>query len=223
MPYFDEDFILFLNELKENNTREWFHSQKKRYEKNVKEPFKQFCQIMIDEVLGEKAFVKQIEPKHCIFRINRDIRFSKDKSPYKTQLGMVISENGKKDATFPSMYLEFSGSHLRLYSGSYMLDKNQLQSLREKIFENPKRFEKLLNEKKFKETFGTLRGDKNKRIPKPFTEIQETYPFILNKQFYYFKEYPAEFILNENLKETLMNDFSFAKPLNSFINESLGQ
>lgn len=218
---FSKETLTFLSDLENNNNRDWFHGNKKTYEKFVKSPLKDFTQTMIDEVLGEKAFLNNIQPKDCLFRINRDIRFSKDKSPYKTNLGVVISEGGKKDSTTPGMYIEISHKHLRLYSGCYTLNKEQLLNVRETLFNNTERFLSLANDPKFVNAFGEVRGERNKRIPKPFSEIQDTFPFILNKSFYYFKEYTAETILKESLVKDLITDFEIAKPMNTFLFEAL--
>lgn len=218
---FSKETLTFLSDLENNNNRDWFHGNKKTYEKFVKSPLKDFTQTMIDEVLGEKAFLNNIQPKDCLFRINRDIRFSKDKSPYKTNLGVVISEGGKKDSTTPGMYIEISHKHLRLYSGCYTLNKEQLLNVRETLFNNTERFLSLANDPKFVNAFGEIRGERNKRIPKPFSEIQDTFPFILNKSFYYFKEYTAETILKESLVKDLITDFEIAKPMNTFLFEAL--
>ncbi|MGB0869662.1 MAG: DUF2461 domain-containing protein [Flavobacteriales bacterium] len=218
---FTKDILQFLQELEQNNNRDWFHSQKKRYTNSVKEPLKAFTQVLIDEALGEEGYLNQIEPKDCIFRINRDIRFSKDKSPYKSNLGVVISPKGKKDNTTPGMYIEISHKHLRLYSGIYTLNKDQLSSVREKIYENTAEFENLISDPVFKKNFGEVRGERNKRIPKPFSEIQESCPYILNKSFYYFKEYAAETILKTNVVEVLLKDYSKAESLNRFLFEPI--
>lgn len=218
---FSKETLNFLSELEQNNNRDWFHGNKKSYEKFVKTPLKEFAQRLIDEVLGEKAFLNDIQPKDCLFRINRDIRFSKDKRPYKTSLGVVISEGGKKDKTNPGMYVEISNKHLRLYSGSYMLDKDQLFNVREAIYQDTDHFLSLVNDPVFVKTFGELRGERNKRIPKPFSEIQEDVPYILNKSFYYFKEYPADTILKDSVIKELLADFELAKPMNTFLFEAL--
>lgn len=218
---FTKEFLDFFNELENNNSKEWFDINRKRYEKHVKNPSKELCSNLIDIVLGEQAFVKDIQPKHCIFRINRDIRFSKDKTPYKTQVGMVISENGKKDHTTPSLYLELSNRHVRLYSGSYSLPKEELSRLREKIYKETDRFLSILKSEEFVENFGELRGERNKRIPKPWNELEETCPYIFNKSFYFFKEYPAEILLKENFISIILEDYQLAEPINSFIIEAI--
>ena len=96
MKFFTSDYNKFFIDLAGNNNREWFHANKKRYEENVREPFKAFTQEMITRINADDSEIN-VEPKNCIFRINRDLRFTKDKTPYKMQMGAVIAKGGKKD------------------------------------------------------------------------------------------------------------------------------
>ena len=105
MHFFEQDFIDFFKELQQNNHRDWFHSQKKRYENSVKQPFLIFVQEIINQMQDMDQAIT-MEAKEAMFRINRDIRFSKDKSPYKTHMAAIISAGGKKDMTTPGMYLQ---------------------------------------------------------------------------------------------------------------------
>lgn len=218
-----QEFIDFFTELEQNNHKEWFDENRKRYEKHVKNPVKELATVFINELLGEEAFLKNIQPKDCLFRINRDIRFSKDKTPYKTHIGMVFSKYGKKDAEHPSMYLEISAKHVRLYSGSYSISKDGLKNIREKIYENPQAFLALVEDKDFVKHFGKVLGERNKRIPKPWNELEESCPYIFNKNFYYFKEYPAKVILQKDFISTILQDYQFAEPMNSFLLDAIGE
>jgi uncharacterized protein (TIGR02453 family) len=99
MSFFTADYLAFFKELAANNHKEWFDANRKRYETSVKEPFKAFTQHLIDELAKKEPAFKELKASDCIFRINRDIRFSKDKTPYKTQCSAVISPNGKKSSS----------------------------------------------------------------------------------------------------------------------------
>ena len=110
MQYFTEDFINFFKELAANNHKEWFHENKKRYESSVKKPFTVFVGKMIEEIQKVDADL-MIEPKDCILRINRDIRFSKDKTPYNLHYTAFISRGGKKDKSIPGFFYSiFAGN-----------------------------------------------------------------------------------------------------------------
>lgn len=203
MAYFEKDYFDFFKELAANNNREWFHENKKRYEKSVKLPFQLFVADLIKEV-GKLDKKVAIQPKDAIFRINRDIRFTKDKTPYKLNRSAIVSPVGKKDKANPGLYVEVSPEHIRVYGGVYMPDKTQLYNIRETIVQNPKKLQKLTSDKKFKDTFGEIRGEKNKIIPKEFKEAGEQYDTIYNKQFYWFTQWNANEALKDDfLKKTI--------------------
>ncbi|GBD90223.1 hypothetical protein BMS3Abin04_00940 [bacterium BMS3Abin04] len=220
MSYFSQDFIEFFSELEKNNNRDWFNSNKKRYEKSVKEPFNDFIQDMIFRVYEDDDTI-MISPKEAVFRIYRDLRFSKDKTPYKTYASAVISPGGRKDYTNPGIYLEFGAQYIRFYSGIYEMSKEQIQNVRNLIASDLDEFNILINDKSFKRNFGEIRGEKNKRLPTEFREVVKLQPLIANKQFYYYKEMEPKNILNKDLPDKLMKLYSVVKPLNEFLKYAL--
>ena len=220
MSYFSQDFLNFFTELEENNNREWFLDNKKRYEESVKKPFEYFVQDMIYRIHEDDENMT-CTTKEAIFRIYRDVRFSADKTPYKTHVSAVIGNGGRKNYTDPGSYLELSAHHLRFYSGIYQLSREQLQKVRTFLTSNLDEFEDLLNDKKFKKQFGSIRGEQNKRIDKEFAKSLEKQPLIANKQFYFFAELEPKKILAKNLGENLMKIYFVAKPMNSFLSKAL--
>jgi uncharacterized protein (TIGR02453 family) len=220
MSYFNNDFLEFLNELKNNNNRDWFLNNKKRYEESVKIPFEHFIQDIIYRI-HEDDETLMVTPKEAIFRIYRDIRFSKDKTPYKTHVSAVISNGGRKNYSDPGVYLELSAEQVRFYSGIYQLSKDQLESVRRFLVSNMEEFNSQLKDKNFKKFFGSIRGEQNKRIPNEFREATIKQPLLANKQFYYFSELGSDKILSKNLSTTLMKFYHAAKPMNSFLREAL--
>ena len=223
MAYFTEDYLQFFKELKENNQREWFHANKKRYETAVKKPFTAFTELMIDR-LGAIDKTIVLTPKDCMFRINRDIRFSADKTPYKTQMSAVISPGGRKDLSgAPGLYIQFSVDDVRIYSGLYRLEKKDLQNIREAIASQPKEFAKLIKSKKFTNKYGSIQGEKNKRLPKEFQAPAEQQPLLYNKSFYYFAAFDATLVLDPKLPKILEDHFKAAQPLNNFFRAAMGK
>lgn len=218
--HFDKDYVKFMKDLAANNNREWFHENKKRYEKSVKEPFTGFVQELIDKVAKLDKDVK-IEPKQAIFRIHRDVRFGKDKTPYKTNMSAVLSAGGRKDMIKPGMYVELGPEDVRVYGGLYMLDTKQLYSVRTYLSKNLKEFNKLLNAKKFKETFETIRGEQHKKIPKDFADAIAEQPLILNKSFYYFVKLKPTLIAKPELVKTVMDHYKISQPMNEFLAKAL--
>jgi hypothetical protein len=103
MTCFTTDFNAFFMDLAKNNNKEWFDANRKRYESSVKKPFHAFVGEAIQRI-GKLDRTVAIEPKEAIFRINRDIRFSKDKTPYKLSCSAIISPAGRKDHAVPGLY-----------------------------------------------------------------------------------------------------------------------
>ena len=129
MNYFNSDYVEFFKELSQNNHKDWFDLNRSRYEKNVKIPFKEFTQLAIDSIaLLNNDFIG-LQAKDCIFRINRDVRFSKDKQPYKLMCSAIITPNGKKSKAINGIYFEFTPEHVRFYSGVYEIEKDDLFAL----------------------------------------------------------------------------------------------
>lgn len=220
MKFFTSDFNKFFIDLAENNNRDWFHANKKRYEESVKEPFKAFTQEMITRINADDPEI-DVEPKNCIFRINRDLRFTKDKTPYKMKMGAVIAKGGKKDNTSPGVYFELSPEHVRIYGGVYQADKETLYRMREYMAKNTTSFNKILNNKDFTATFGELHGDKNKIIPKEFREAAEKQPLIFNKAFYYYTTLKPSLVAKEELCDVLMEKYFIGKEMKEFLAKAI--
>ena len=146
MSYFNQDFIDFFKDLELNNNKEWFDTNRKRYETSVKKPFAKFVDEMIGRINAEDPEVR-IEAKDAIMRINRDIRFSRDKTPYNTHVGAIISETGRKDKSVPGFFMRFSTEGIGLFGGAHGVDKDQLQKIREAIASDLKGFRAVLEEK----------------------------------------------------------------------------
>ena len=220
MPYFTKETLGLLKKLKKNNNREWFNENKPEYIKYVKEPFEVFIGDLIE---GLSPFIEDlaITPKDAIFRIYRDVRFSKDKTPYKTKISAVVSPGGRKNRTMPGLYLEITPDDMRIYSGLYELDVKALFSVRSHISGNLDEFNKLISNTKFVKTFTEIKGDKNKRIPKEFDEDALKQPLLYNKQFYFFTSLPAKTIYEEGLIKKITDTYAIAQPVSEFLYEGL--
>ncbi|MCX6192185.1 MAG: DUF2461 domain-containing protein [Flavobacteriia bacterium] len=219
MAFFNSDYLLFFQELAQNNHKEWFDLNRPRYEKNVKVPFRDFTQVAIDTIAKSDPLFKDLLAKDCVFRINRDIRFSKDKIPYKTMCSAMISPNGKKSKAINGIYFEFTPEHVRFYGGIYSIEKEDLYAVRAGIVANLKEFTALLEDAEFKKVYGQIRGEKNKIIPSEFREAANDQALIYNKQWYFFVEYPAEEILSDDVLKKLIHAYNVAIPINQFLNQ----
>lgn len=221
MHYFDQDFLDFFKELAANNHKDWFDANRKRYEKKVKDPFKAFVGDLIQEVRKHELDVL-IEPKDSIFRINRDIRFSKDKTPYKTNVSAIISTVGRKDHSVPGFYVDFGPEKVWMGGGAYFLPTDKLAKMRQQIAMDVSKFKKLIGAKAFTSLFAEgIQGEAQKRVPKELKETAEEFPMLYNKQFYYMAELKPDVILGENLMETAMNHYNSALPIQQFMKEAL--
>lgn len=218
--FFTPDFLEFFKELAANNHKEWFDENRKRYEQSVKKPFENYVQAVIEEV-------RKIDPevvityKEAIFRINRDIRFSKDKAPYKLDRSAVISPLGRKDHTKPGFYLSLGPEKNWFGGGAYEMKSDQLQRLRESMAAKPGEIDKLIGDKKFASKFDEIKGDQHKRLPKEFTEAAETQPLLYKKRFYYMAEEKPELVLSDQLLPVTMEYFKASLPVMLYLRRAI--
>jgi len=219
MAFFSQDYLLFFQELAANNNKDWFDINRKRYEKNVKVPFSAFTQHMIGKFNALDPSFNDLLSKDCVFRINRDIRFSKDKTPYKLMCSAVIAPNGKKSKSIDGVYFEMTPEHFRVYGGIYEMEKEDILSIREGIAQNLSEFESIITESNFLSLYGSIQGAKNKIISPELREQAQVQELIYNKQWYFYKSFPAATILEDNLDELLFNAFMVGRPLQQFFNQ----
>lgn len=208
----------FLLELKENNNRDWFHANKGRYQK-VKDEFHVFLESLLAEIAKFDPSVGDLSPKDCTFRINRDIRFSPDKSPYKTNYGAYIAEGGKKSPKAGYyLHLEPGGSFLA--GGVWMPSSEMLQAIRQEIDYNQEEFKSLLAQKAFKKYFTKLKGDMLITTPKGYSKDHPLIDSLRHKSF--IMEYPMELSKDSNLDPKMIAEvFHAMKPLNDFFNHAI--
>lgn len=218
--YLTREFTSFFKELEKNNHKEWFDVNRKRYHEHVKGPFDQLVKDLLEEVALVDPEV-QVPYNKCIFRINRDIRFSKDKTPYKTTRSAIISQFGSKNKSFPGMYFEINQNELRIYGGVFMLDAKQVQRIREEIQDYHKDFRKVIDAKKFKASFGEVNGEKAKRLNKEFQEMATTEDLLYNKNWYVYTKLPLKTIYEDNLLEVLVDHYKLLRPYSKFFERPL--
>lgn len=222
MQYFTEDFNDFFKGLAANNHRDWFHENKKLYEKSVKKAFATFLKDLIQNIQQQYDPELDIEVKNTVFRINRDIRFSKDKTPYKMHVSAVISNGGRKDMQMPGLYLQFGVGELWIGGGMYRPSKENLQLIREYMAANPAKVKALCNDPKFQQFYGAILGEQNKRIPKAFKEAAALEPLLFNKQFYFMASYEDDesLLLREDLMDWVLQHYEAGMTWNNFLKEA---
>jgi len=217
MAYFDESFTRFFNQLKKHNHRDWFIQNKSDYEKNVKLPFEQ----LVGDLIGRMQKLSpgfHLEIKDAIFRQHRDIRFSPDKSPYKTYVSAVIGPGGRKNMTDPGMYLQLEAATVSIFGGIYRPEKESLSKIRTAIMEQPAEVERLKKDKKFVALYGKLHGETNKVLPPEFREAVKNEPLIAHKQFYFTTKYDdGKTLLRKDLLDFIMKHHEAGRPWTEFL------
>lgn len=213
--YFTIKFLDFFKLLAANNHKDWFDVNRAAYIENVKEPFAFFIEDLIAEASKIDTEIN-ITAKDCIFRINRDVRFSKDKTAYKLQMAAIISKYGKKDNSYPGLYLELGPEKLGIYGGLFMPSTTEINKVRVAILNNLDMFNQLISNESFKNYFGELKGNKNKRIDKQFLEQSLLQALLLNKQWYFVATFPPEMIMSTDLMTIILDHFKAMQGLNNF-------
>lgn len=215
-----KNLFQFLRELKQNNHREWFYEHKPVYQ-IVRKQFEQFVAQTILDIAQFDESIKNIEPKQCIFRINRDIRFSKDKSPYKTNFGAFIAPGGRKGG-YPGYYIHLEPENCFLAGGIYMPPPDRLKAIRTEIFENTDQFKEIINHKDFKFHFKEIEGNEMlKTAPKGFPKEFEDIDLLKYKHYTVIKKVPEDLVTSENFADEVTKTFNALYPFNRFINEGI--
>ncbi len=217
-----KEYIAFFKELEKNNHKEWFDKHRKDYEENVRAPFIELVEQVIPALTEMEPSILP-DAKKALFRINRDIRFSKDKTPYNTLMKAGLSPGGKK-SELPGFYLGIGADYVHVGGGLYQVSKEALSNIRNLIAQNQDEFLSILEQKDFKELFGELQGERNKRIDKQYSELESKVPYIANKQFYVMAKTPSsEFIKNNNQAAFLITYYKTVQPLHFFLNRAFKQ
>lgn len=218
MSHLKENYSQFFKDLAPNNNSEWFNENRKRYEKDVKIPFHNLVAELITQLAKIDKNIEGTKPSDCIFRINRDIRFSKDKTPYKISMSAAIAPGGRKNRSYPGFYFEATPEGINIYGGVYMAEKPQLEAIRNLIATNLKQFETLITEPDFKKKYGgKILGEKQVRLAPDLKEAAEKQPLIFNKQFYFKATLDESFLIKDNLTEILTDYFKTARPVSQFL------
>jgi len=205
--------ISFLKKLKLNNNRDWFNDNKEEF-KNIQSGVKKFAQ----EVNDSLNVSDNIE-KFKIFRIYRDLRFSKDKTPYKKNIGMAFHR--AKPELRGGYYLEISADESFIAVGFWNPNKEDLLRIRKEIEIDGQEFKRIINQKKIKDIWGDLRGDEVKTSPKGFTNDHEYIDLIKKKQFIFIKKLKEKEILDKNFQKQLISYFVSIRPFFDYMSEIL--
>lgn len=214
-----KDILNFLKELKENNTREWFNENKKVYE-SAKDQFEEFVNLLIMKIKEFDSSIDVSSAKDCTFRIYRDVRFSKNKEPYKTNMGAYIAKGGRK-SEYAGYYIHMEPGTSFAGGGIYMPQPKVLKAIREDIYNDAETFKNIINDTEFKAMFPELYGEKLKTAPKGFPKDFPDIDLLNFKSYTVTKAITEKEILSDSFLDTLMKIFKTQKPLNDYLNSAL--
>jgi len=220
----DKNTFKFLKDLRKNNNREWFNEHKPRY-LEAKEDFEKFIDKLIAEVAKFDPSIAHHTAKECAFRIYRDVRFSKDKSPYKTHFGAHITAAAKKSEIHSraGYYIHIEPGASMLAGGAYKPESAWLRGIREQIYEDASSFKKILNGKDFRKYFGEIEGEKLKRPPKDFPADHPEIELLKHKGFLATHKMDDVTVLGPDLLKHSAKVFKTLFPFDSFLNAAVGR
>ena len=214
---FPPDTLRFLRQLKRNNNREWFLAHKDVYESKVKAPMTDLV-LALGHVLQQSAPDLIVDPKHAIYRIYRDIRFSPDKRPYKTPLAARFVPRGIPKNTGAVLYFHLEPAQIIVAGGVYITDSATLWILRQHIAANWEDFCKITNQRNFRKLFGSVQGERLVRPPSGFAADHPAIDVLRQKQFFVVQTEPAELAEQPKLYHWLCALFSAMIPFVQFLN-----
>lgn len=208
----------FLKDLKDNNNREWFNENKKRYQ-DAKAAFDDFINRLIPRLREFDSSIDMITAKDCTFRIYRDVRFSKDKSPYKTNMGGYIARGGRK-SQYAGYYVHLEPGQSFLAGGMYMPPPDLLKNIREEIYQNIDEFKSIIERKSFRETFGPFHDpDKLKNPPKGYDSDWPDVDLLKHKSYAVMHVVDDDKVVSGDYLDYAVVIFKELYPLNRFFND----
>lgn len=210
----------FLADLAENNRREWFEAHRPEYQA-LRGQFTAFVGEAIERTADFDERVRWKDPGDCIFRIYRDVRFSHDKSPYKTTFSAYVSEQNRRGAP-PGYYLEVDEKGVMLAAaGIWLPPADVLARLRASLAEHPERFERALRSRGFRKMFGELQGDRLSRPPRGYTADTPLIEHIKRKSYIVWRETDARQMSHDDALAYVLESFRTARPLVDWVRRVL--
>jgi len=219
-PVFPKAGLDFLKRLKRNNNRDWFLKNKAVYEDSVQEPMVQLVEALADEF---RRFAPEIAatPKQSLFRIYRDTRFSKDKSPYKTHVAASFRARGLDRHEGAGFYFHIAPTELWIGGGLWRPETEILRHVREHIAGNHQRLAKIVSGKTFRKFFGGLSGEQSSRVPRGYAANHPAERFLRYKDLIAARALAPEEATKPKFVAILAETFEAMHPLVRFINEPI--
>ncbi len=212
-PPLNPDILSFFAELETNNNREWFEPQKKRF-KALEAEMKQFSADLV-EAMNEHDSID----RYKLFRLYRDVRFSKDKTPFKTHFG--ISFHREKPALRGGYYLHIKPGDNFIATGFWNPDKDDLKRIRKEMEIDAEEFRDIMAEPSFKTIWGNLEGEEVKTAPKGFSKEDPNIDLIKKKAYLFTKRYSDKEVLSKNFLQQVNADFQAVRPFFDYMSSVL--
>jgi uncharacterized protein (TIGR02453 family) len=218
MPF--EKSISFLKAIKNNNNRDWFEKNKPKY-LEAKAEFEVFVQNLISAINKfDKKISSDLQAKNCVFRIYKDVRFSKDKTPYKSHFGAYFSPGGKKSSA-AGYYFHFEPGNMFLAGGNWQPEPPQLQAIRQEVDYNGDKLMKLMKSKTFQTYFDDLSDeDKLKTAPKGFEKDAKYLEYLKLKSFIVYHKISEKNFKSKDFEKYTANGFKAMYPFLEFLREA---
>lgn len=209
----------FLTELKHHNTKEWFDEHRHQYDE-AKQNFIQIVDQALQEIVQIDEDIHEIEAKKYIFRINRDVRFSKDKSPYKTHLSAFISKGGRS-TDYAGYYFHLEPGASMIAGGTYMPASPMLKKIRHHIDFNAPELRNILANEEFNSFFGELRGEQLKTAPKGYPKDHADIDLLRFKGFIVSRDITENQELLADFPQLMEKGIHLLRPFNKFLNDGM--
>jgi uncharacterized protein (TIGR02453 family) len=209
--------LQFLTALQSNNNKEWFEANRKNYE-TAKENILTLAASVIKTVGAYDKNILELQPKDCTFRINRDVRFSKNKAPYKSNMSLVISHGGKK-STAPVFYIHIEPGQGFFGAGYWSPEAKKLAAVRQEIDYNFNDWKKIVEAKKFTEIFngGLFKDDALQRPPKGYAEDNPAIEYLKLKTFIVRKSFTDAQMQHADFVKLILETYKAVKPMLDFL------
>jgi uncharacterized protein (TIGR02453 family) len=214
--------LKFISQLKKNNNKQWFDAHRTQYEA-ARIDFSNFIQLLIEALLKSDTTITGLTAKDCLFRINRDIRFSKDKRPYKENFGAIIKRGGRKSG-YAGYYFHCAPGESFVGGGLWMPEPENVKKLRQEIDYNWEEFQSILKEKNFRKTYGDLyHGDdiRLSTVPKGYEKDHPALEYLKLKCFIAETKITDEELQKSSLHKKVLTAFETLQPFLKFINRAL--
>ena len=214
-----QEVLNFLSELKGNNNKEWFDQNRGRYEESRKKVLF-LTELIIHEINKFDPETGIQDPKNCVFRIFRDVRFGIDKTPYKTNMGSFIAKGGRK-STSAGYYIHIEPGASFVGGGSYCPPADALKAIRTEIFDHPDEFKQLIFSKSFLKTYPDMYDDKLKTAPKGFPKDFPEIDLLKYKSYAFTSKLDDSVVTGEAYVAKIVTALKELYPVNRFLNVAL--